>query len=68
MQRHGDLGGFADIGGEVDKVGFELCEGPGEEEDLSRGAFGFSGFYDGGYGFEVILFSISNCHKIDLGG
>jgi hypothetical protein len=28
---------------------------PGEEEDLSGGAFGFSGFYDGGYGFEVIL-------------
>ena len=68
MQRHGDLGGFADIGGEVDKVGFELCEGPGEEEDLCGGFLLFCCADDSGYGFEVILFSISNCHKIDLGG
>jgi hypothetical protein len=30
-------------------------QGPGEEEDLSGGAFGFGGFYNGSYGFEVIL-------------
>jgi hypothetical protein len=30
-------------------------ESPREEEDLSGGALGFGGFYDGGYGFEVIL-------------
>lgn len=30
-------------------------EGPGEEEDLCRGALLFGGADDGGYGFEVIL-------------
>ncbi len=32
-----------------------VVEGPREEEDLRRGAFGFCGLYHGGYGFEVVL-------------
>ena len=41
MQRHWNLGGLADVGGEVDKVGFELCKGPGEEENHSWGLLCF---------------------------
>ena len=54
MQGYWDGGGRAGGGGEVNKEG-GVVQGPGEEENLSRGAFGFSGFYNGRDGFEVIL-------------
>ena len=51
MEGHGYDGRLTDVGGEIGEVGFELCEGPGEEEDHGWGTLLFGGAGSGYYFF-----------------
>ena len=59
MKGHRYWRGFADVGGEVYEVRFELCEGPGEEEDHCWGGLGFCCSRGGDDFFEIVLGSLA---------